>query len=42
MRNNKKEDGSKYSILLFIQITVLFRGLLLGKLSKTFSKIDVY
>ena len=32
-----RKDGSKYSSLLFNQITILFRDLLLGKLSKTFS-----
>ena len=35
-----KKDGSKFSIL-FIQIIILFRDSLLGKLNKAFSKTDV-
>ena len=38
---NLKNGGSKYSII-FTQITILFRDPLLRKLSKTFSKIDIY
>ena len=38
----KNQEKMVVNTLLFNQITILFRDLLLGKLSKTFSKIDVY
>ena len=38
---SKKKDGNKYSIIAY-PIIILFRDSLLGKLSKTFWKIDVY